>query len=178
MPLPARGLGGAKAIPSAYAFHVIRTDYKSKLPKTLSWPVGAQAVTAGLAGAPHAAECTLWFCDSPIDRASEFQRTLREARPYAVLVAEYRPEVRIPYTRSKEPEAHGWYEAEWRIRINPVPRAWRANVGGLLRERGFPAVAAWLRSFEGDGWQARHHRLELVFAPAEGTLSQKTSDGV
>jgi hypothetical protein len=157
---------------------VIPTQYKSKLSKTLSWPVGAQTVTDGLGDAPHAAECTLWFCGSPVDRASEFQRMLREARPYAVLVAEYRPEIRMPYTRSKAMEDQGLYEARWEIHINPVPRAWRANVGTLLRERGFPAVSAWLRSFRGDGWQAQYHRLELVFAPTEGTLSQRTSNGL
>jgi hypothetical protein len=157
---------------------VIPTQFKSKLPKTLSWPVGAEAVTAGLGDAPHAAECRLWFSASPVWRASEFQRTLREAQPYAVLVAEYRPAVNLPYSRSKVMEAAGYYDAKWEKRVNPVPRAWRAGVRALLREEGLPLVADWLRSFKGTGWQDRHHGLELVFAPADGTLTKKRVEGV
>src|SRR4051812_13404315 len=77
---------------------VIPTLFKSKLPKTLSWPVGAEAITAGLGDAPHAGEYGLWFSDSPVWRASEFQRTLRAGRPYAVLVVEYTPAVRMGYS--------------------------------------------------------------------------------
>src|SRR3954463_4233733 len=94
------GKGGSEVIP---------TRFKSKLPKTLSWPVGAEAVTAGLGDAPHAAECSLWFSDSPVRRASEFQQTLREARPYAVLVVEYRPADRMGYSGSTAMEASGMY---------------------------------------------------------------------
>jgi hypothetical protein len=157
---------------------MIPTHSKAKLPSTLSWPVGAQAVTAGLADAPHVAEINLWFVDSPVWRASEFQNTLRSAQPYPVLVAEYNPAMRMPYSRSKAMDQAGSYNANWRIQINPVPRAWRAKVGALLRDNGLPAVADWLRSIDTVGWQDRYHRLELIFAPTEGTLSRKCRDGV
>ena len=155
--------------------HVIPTRFKSKLPNTLSWPVGAEAITAGLGDAPHAAECTLWFSDSPVWRASEFQRTLREARPYAVLVIEYRPPSRMGYSGSKAMEATGVYDAKWEVHVNPVPRTWRATVATLLREKGLPAAADWLRSINVPGWENVPHRLELLFAPAAGTLSKKIS---
>jgi hypothetical protein len=157
---------------------VIPTRFKSKLPKTLSWPVGAEAISVGLGDAPHVPECELWFSDSPVWRASEFQRTLREARPYAVLVVEYRPVVRMGYEASNERAASGDYDARWFVRVNPVPRSSRAMVGRLLREQGLPAAAEWLRTVGRPGWEERSHRLELVFAPADGTLSKKSNDGV
>lgn len=157
---------------------MIPTRFKAKLPKTLSWPVGAEAVTAGLDGVRHATECRLWFSDSPVWRASEFQKTLREAQPYPVLVAEYCPPLRIPYGGSKAMDALGMYDAKWQVQVNPVPRAWRARVGALLREQGLPLMADWMQSFKGDGWQQRHHRLELVYAPIEGTLSKRFCEGV
>ena len=157
---------------------MIPTQFKSKLPKTLSWPLGAEAISAGLGGAPHATECSLWFSSSPVWRASEFQQMLREARPYPVLVAEYRPAIRMPYSASKAMEAEGFYDAKWQIHVNPVPRTWRSTVGALLREKGLPAVVEWLRSFTGAGWQNRHHRLELVYAPREQAISENRSDGV
>ncbi len=145
-------------------FRLIPTQFKSKLPKTLSWPVGAQAISIGLEDVPHASECGLWFSESPVWRASEFQRTLREGRPYAVLVVEYRPAIRMPCGGSKELAAQGWYDPKWEIRVNPVPRPLRAVVGGLIREEGLPAVARWLRSINRAGWEARHHCVELLFA--------------
>lgn len=153
---------------------MIPTQFKSKLPQTLSWPVGAEAITAGLGDAPHVDSCRLWFSDSPAWRASEFQRTLREALPYAVLVIEYVPAIRMGYSASKALAAAGLYDAKWRVHVNPVPRTWRATVGRLLREDGLPAAAKWLRSINVTGSENVHHRLELVFAPIEGTLSKKS----
>ena len=115
-------------------------------------------ITAGLGDVPYAAECSLAFSDSPVWRASEFQRTIREAQPYAVLVAAY--------------------DGKWQIRVNPAPHAWRSTVRARLREQGLPLVADWLRSFKGAGCQDRYHRMELVFAPADGTLAKKLFEGV
>jgi hypothetical protein len=157
--------------------HMVPTKFKSRLPKTLSWPVGAQDITTGLGDAPHVAECGLWFNESPVWRASEFRRTLREARPYPVLLVQYRAPIYVPYGRSHELEALGLYDADWQVHVNPVPREWRSSVRALLREQGLPTVAKWLRSFTGDGWQGRDHRLELVFAPVDGSLSKRLSGG-
>ena len=38
---------------------MIPTHYKVMLPKNLSYPLGAQAISEALAGAPHAAHCVL-----------------------------------------------------------------------------------------------------------------------
>jgi hypothetical protein len=98
------------------------TRHKSKLPKALSWPLGAEAISAGLADAPHAADLTLSFSDSPVWPASAFQRPLRESLPYAVLVAEYRPPSSPGYGGATFMVERGWYEAKWELRVNPVPR--------------------------------------------------------
>jgi hypothetical protein len=168
--VPGRPLNADPLSGKSGATNMIPTQFKSKLPKTLSWPLGAEAVTAGLGDAPHAMECSLWFSGAPVWRASEFQQMLREAQPYPVLVAEYRPAIRMPYGGSKAMETIGLYDDKWQIQVNPVPRAWRSTVGALLRERGLPTVVGWLRSLTGAGWQNRHHRLELVYAPREQAL--------
>src|SRR5688572_5600942 len=99
---------------------MIPTRIKAKLPKALTWPVGAEAVTAGLAEAPHAADLTLYFADSPVWQASAFQRLLRESLPYAVLVAEYTPARKPGYIGPTSLVEGGWYDAKWEVRINPV----------------------------------------------------------
>ena len=157
---------------------MIPTRHKAKLPKTLSWPLGAEAISAGLADVPHAAELTLWFANAPVFWASAFQRILRESRSYAVLVAEYRAALGPNYSKSTALVERGGYDAKWELRVNPVLRPLRSTAAALLREHGIPAVAEWLRSSMRAGWEGRDHRLELVFAPAAGTLSQQATDGV
>jgi hypothetical protein len=157
---------------------MIPTRFKSKLPKTLSWPLGAEAISTALADAPHAADLSLSFVDSPVWPASTFQRLLRESLPYAILVAEYRPALRPGYSGAASHIERGWYEANWELRVNPVPRGLRAAAGAVLREQGLPAVAEWLRSSGRAGWESRHHRIELVFAPADGTLTPQLIEGV
>jgi hypothetical protein len=142
---------------------MIPTRHKQKLPKTLSWPLGAEAISIGLGDAPHVAELTLWFGDSPVYWQSAFQKILREAKPYAVLVADHTP---VEFAAPISGES-------WTVRINPVPRPTRSVVAGLLRDHGLPAVAEWLRSSDRVGWLDRCRRIELVWSPASGTLSQK-----
>ena len=155
------------------AEHVIPTQFKSRLPKTLTWPVGAEVMTAGLGDAPHAAECRLWFSDSPVSRlpsSSGLPRGPTVRRPRRRVSSRYQHSVRSIH---RDGGGRGDYDAKWEIRVNPVPRVWRAAVRALLREQGLPLVADGCAPFKGLGWQDRHHRLELVFAPADGTLAKK-----
>ena len=158
---------------------MLPTAYKAKLPKTLSWPLGAEAITAGLGDAPHAANLTLWFTDGVTHPVVAFQRVVRETLPYSLLVAEYRPPARPGYTGTMLLAAElGRYEAKWELHVSPVPRPWRAAAGAALRGVGLPAVAGWLKLSARAGWESRWHRIELVFAPTEGTLTPQLADGV
>ena len=156
---------------------MIQTRHRSKLPKTLSWPVGAETVSAALNDAPHAADLTIQFFDSPVWPASAFQKLLRQSLPYAILVAEYHPRSNPGYIGSASMVEAGLFDARWELRVNPVPRSLRAAAGALLRDQGLPAVADWLRSSRRAGWLGRYHRLEVVWAPADGTLSQALFEG-
>ncbi len=71
-------------------------------------------------------------------------------------------------------DAMGVSHAKWQLNVNPVPRHWRAVVATLIREKGFPAIAEWLKGFTGEGWKSSHHRLELIFFPKENTLSKQS----
>lgn len=105
---------------------MIPTRHKSKLPKLFSWPLGAEAISAGLADVPHAADLALTFSDSPVWPASAFQRLMRESLPYAIFVAEYQPAFRPGYGGPTSLVESGWYEAKWTLRVHPVPRPLRS----------------------------------------------------
>jgi hypothetical protein len=157
---------------------MIPTRHKARLPKALSWPLGAEAISVALADAPHVADLGLWFSGSPVWPASEFRRLLRESLPYPGLVAEYRPASKPGYVGPTFLVERGGYEAEWLLRVSPVPREVRSVAGGALRETGLPAVAAWLRSSDRPGWEGRYHRLTLVFSRADGALTPQLAEGV
>ncbi len=157
---------------------MIPTRYKSKLPKTLSWPLGAQAISACLAGAPHVADLSLSFRDSPVWPASAFQRLLQESLPYAIVVVDYQPASRPGYSGATFMIDRGWYEAKWEIRINPVLRSLRAAAGAALQAHGLPAVKDWLNSSGRAGWEILNHHMELVFAPSTGAVTTTFTESV
>lgn len=157
---------------------MIPTRSKAKLPKTLSYPLGAGAITEALADAPHVADLSLSFSDTPVWPASEFQRRLREGQAYPVLFAEYVPAQKPGYYAAKALADGGWYDARWVLHVYPVRREVRHAAAGLLRAQGLPAVAEWLRSSGRAGWEGRRHSLQLLFGAADGTLSVEREDGV
>jgi hypothetical protein len=148
---------------------VIPTRHKNKLGHTLTWPIGASAISDALANASHVDALELWFADSPVFPASRFRRILKGSEPYAVMVAAYDPPTRY---------AQALHLVRWSVRVNPVLRPLRSTVNALLRPGGLRLIEEWLRASDAVGWVDRHHRLELIFAPSLGTLSRQTFDGV
>lgn len=157
---------------------MIPTTYKAKLPKLLSYPIGAEAISEGLADAPHMEEFTLTFYDTPEWKVSDFQRTLRESLPYPILVAEYKPPSRPGYSGAQFMIEKGWYDKHWSLRVYPVRCELKHTVQQLLLEHGLPALAEWLRSARKSGWESRKHRIKMEFNPADESLSISHEDRI
>lgn len=157
---------------------MIPTLSKAKVPKAMSYPLGAEAISEGLAGAPHAAELSLSFSARAVWPASEFQRLVREGLPYRVLTAAYQPPRKPGRSAPNFLVERGWYAGRWSVTVYPVRRESRHAAGRLLREQGLPAVVAWLRSSSQVGWGSRRHQLALVFGATGHTLSLTHDDGV
>jgi hypothetical protein len=150
---------------------MIPTRHESKIPKTLSYPLGAEAISEALSTALHVEDFSLSFRNSPIWPASEFHRLLRESLPYKLMVVEHHPALKLNYAHQ------GVYNEEWNLRVNPVQRQLRQQAGELLKKQGFPAIIEWLRLSHQPGWGTRQHRLALVFNPAKGALTLQREDG-
>src|SRR5262249_15553900 len=143
---------------------MIPTRYKAKLPRDLSYPIGAEALTEGLANAPHSESFSVSFWD--------------KQQPHKVLVAEYQHSRKPGYSGANFLVESGWYDEKWGLTVYPVARAVRHLANRLIRERGLPLLVQWLRSSERAGWLTRNQRIELQFNPAEETLSAEESSGV
>ncbi|HEX7184613.1 MAG TPA: hypothetical protein VF756_22505 [Thermoanaerobaculia bacterium] len=150
---------------------MIPTLYKSRLPGHLSYPIGAQALSAALAGAPHAEALTVAFSEHAVVSALDFQRLLRTRQPYRILRAEHEPARRPGISASNQMVEKGWYDEKWEIRVFPVLRELRHLANRLLKEEGLPAVAQWLRSSQQKGWDSRQQWIELVFDPSGETIT-------
>src|SRR4051812_5646100 len=119
---------------------MIPTRFKAKLPKTLSYPVGAEAISKALGNAPHASNLRLHFFDAAVWPASEFQRLLREAMPYKLFVVAYQPAFKANYGGANDLVEQGYYDKQWELQVYPVLRHLRQRAGQLLKEQGFPAM--------------------------------------
>ena len=156
---------------------MIPTDYKSALPKSLSYPLGAKAISEAMADAPHVKDFTLSFYSTAIHPAAEFRRVVRESLPYRILEVEYKPERGIGYVAPQWAIERGDYGPKWHLWVFAVLRERRHAAGELLRERGLPTIVEWLRESGQTGWLAHKHKIALVFDPLEGSLAVDREDG-
>lgn len=154
---------------------MIPTRNKIKLPKHLSYPIGAEAVSEALAATPLFERLSLVFWTW---RSAEARRILTERMPYAIVEASYKPCRKPGISASNDMIRRGWFEQECDIWIYAVLSKFRHDANRLLREQGLPAVADWLKSSNQGGWLERHQRIELIFDPTSESLTTRATSGV
>ena len=156
---------------------MIPTRSKDRLPRHLSYPVGAEAISEALAEAPHAGAFTVAFRSEPVWPASKFRHLLLERLPYPIMAAEYLPARKPGLGASNDMVKGGRYNGTWELRVYPVLAESRHLANQLLQREGLPAIVAWLKSSDRAGWLATSRRSELVFSPADGTLACREASG-
>jgi hypothetical protein len=149
---------------------MLTTDFKSKLPRKLSYPIGAEALSNALANAPFAEKLRLSF-HTPNMSHSQFMQILDRRQPYVILLAEYRPQLSPGYSGANFMMDAGWYEARWELIVYPVLKEQRRLANVVLNEDGLPFVRQWLGSSHEEGWLSRHQSIELIFDQAGGRIT-------
>lgn len=157
---------------------MIPTASKHKLPGHLSYPIGAQALTEGLAGAPHLDSLTVSFWDQPVWPASRFQKILADKQPYVIMAAAHDPVRKPGYGGSNSFVESGWYDEKWKLTVYPVLRELRHMANELLREKGLGLITQWLRCSTQAVWLLHYHRIELIFHPLEESITTTEENGV
>ena len=76
---------------------MIPTRFRDKLPRHLPYPIGAEALSRALTGAPHVESLAVTFCDEAVWPKSEFRRLVTERSPYRI------PGSRIPSGSTARP---------------------------------------------------------------------------
>ena len=128
------------------------TVYKKRLPRFLSYPLGAEKISEALVGLAEFASIGLEFSNNS-------KRDHGTQKPYQVLQAGYR---RIPVSFS-EPRKfieQGWNDPKWTVTVQAVPRELKHDIQVLLLKDGLPRVKDWflanhtLLGREGGAWIA------------------------
>ena len=140
-PLPTNvmPLAGAQWVTlRAEAMTMIPTGYKIKIPKTLSYPLGAKAISEALEGVPQIGSLLVDFYFWNYEPVP-----LLRHRPYYVLSASYSDALLNPLYR-KFYVLSGQFESGWRITVGTVPRHLRHAIQLKLLAEALPRVKHWL----------------------------------
>ncbi len=134
---------------------MIPTRYKSKIPSTVSYPLGAKAISDALTGVPQEELLTIefWFW--------KFARHGTHV-PYPVLRAKYSGESR-------------YNVAQWTIRVDAVPRALRHVVQGKLTAEALPKIRDWLISNVHSLDREGYHALTFFFDELKSEITSNES---
>jgi hypothetical protein len=120
---------------------VIPTEYKSKLPQTLSWPIGAEMLSEFFGGVPQFSKLTVGFWFYPKARPEILDR-------YTLLEIHYLRPAKSVHTRPESLE-EGMPKVTWAITVRPVTRARRHLIRTRLKDGVLQTARTWLEKNAG-----------------------------
>jgi hypothetical protein len=123
---------------------LIRTGLRDKLPRGLSHPVGAEAISRALAGCPRYDELWTAFGPKPLP-----------LHPTPTGTAEFR----LAFAVVCNNQSGTWY-----LSVPAVPSEERAAVRQLLVAAGLPAVREWLCRSRPPTWHEGFRTFEVGYA--------------
>ena len=116
---------------------LIPTSFKSKIPKFLSYPVGAEIITHELYTVPQFDKLSISF-----SYYNSLKNQTDRAKPYSIIEARFR-NIKPSLSSSTRFIEEGWYNEHWEIYVNPVPREVKYKVKELMRNDGFAKIRNW-----------------------------------
>lgn len=147
---------------------MIPTFRKDKLPRTLAYPSGAQAVTNALLSIPHREGLELWFMRREFGPADEDGL-------HRVIVVRY--EMRhVGLSAASFMVESGFYGPKWDISVYAVPRELNARIRESLRTSGFDIIRQWLAADRSELWLTSSHSCTLSFCPVSDSLVRVGDD--
>lgn len=151
---------------------MIATSFKDRLPKSLAYPVGAEAISAALSGAPYPEELSLSFrADGGLSRL-DFQRVVCRREPYTVLLAQYRPVSRPNIGIGPQASV-----PRWSLVVHPVLSEFKHAAGQILRNEGLLFLRRWFEQSSAPGWRSVRQQIDVVLTPTSMTIEIRPSSG-
>ncbi len=143
---------------------MIPTTFKSKIPQTHSYPLGAELFTEALSSVPQLELLGLSF------RGVWALKDKGKLHP--VLEVNHMNFRETQYS-SKGLAAQGFYDESWEIIVYPIFREQREEVKRLLLAEGLPKVKEWLSTERSPAWLEGRKSLFVSFDEGSQSLSYK-----
>lgn len=144
---------------------LIPTRNRYKLPKTMSYPIGAESVSAALADVPQRDLLNVGFFFS-----ATFLKEHKQDRSFRIFEVEFMKS-EMSLSASNSFIERGKYEERWELSVYPVPRQMKSIAQRLLLEKGLPHVAQWLATERTPLWKTGRKSLTILFDQAEESIS-------
>jgi hypothetical protein len=150
---------------------MIPTGHRTKIPKILSYPLGAKAISEALEGVPQTGSLTVDF----FFYNSEWRNRPDPALRYRVLSVSY---WHVDQLMRKFSYADGHFDASWRITVEPVPRNLRQTVQLKLLQDAMPIVRRWLIASHDTGDRAGGHNLFFYYEELANELKVEENSSI
>ena len=108
----------------------LKTQWKYKLPKDHSYPLGNKEISETLHGCPLYDQLKLRFEYQDCYWASEYRKKLKNRQEIVLLEASF--------------SAFRAYDDGWTICVVALPSVYRSNAHKQLKEHALPELQAWL----------------------------------
>jgi len=152
------------APPEPPAPALIPTRYRQPIARDLSHPIGAEQLSAELAGVPQFAALSVsfsgvphLFADTRPARSGEVER-----EPQPVLSAWFTNR-RLGVSGSPS-QANSEFGERWGLTVYPVPSGLKATVRAALGAEGLAFVREWLAAPRTETWRGElRHEIEVLY---------------
>ena len=122
---------------------MIPTKFRTKIPQSLSYPIGAELLTEALRDVPQLDQLTVAFF--------HYLRSNKTSNTLPVIEGLYQ-NFDVTLGTPKSFIARGMCDETWELTVRPVPREQKSVVKRLLLEEGLPKLAEWLSAERTPAW--------------------------
>ena len=151
---------------------IIPTQYKSKIPHSLSYPVGAEAISEALRGVPQFPELSVHF-----SYWNQLARHHGTATPYKVIEVLFSGPLRF-FSASLSIEEQIRRSPRWTIGVQAVPRSLRHVIQSKMLADALPSIRGWLLKHPHSPDRGGMHWLAFSFDELKGELVFKEQASV
>jgi hypothetical protein len=127
------------------------TRLKVRISSKLSYPVGAELISAELEHVPQAESLEIRFF-------SKYETTETRGKAYSIFT--------VSYVGTRSPH----FQKGWAIEVRPVPRALKHTVKEALKREFFPRIRQWLQKYADLDSRYGGHSLSVVMDERGETL--------
>lgn len=152
--------------PEPQAPPLIPTRYRQPIARDLSHPIGAEQLSAELAGVPQFEALSVSFSGVPSlwNDTRPAKTGLADREPQPVLSAWFTNQSVGRSGSLRDPLLAKSFGERWGLTVYPVPSGLKATVRAALGAEGLAVVREWLAAQRTETWRGeRRHEIEVFY---------------